>query len=221
MVPHWLGEWRCAWCLLASLLLWVGAPVSAAEPIIHATPSHGRQASAPDDKARAGIPIWRTITLGAQTGVDAYRDALDAAGIKVGVAAGRHLQRRAHDPCAGELRQRSRAHRQRRTIPRDGASQPPLRVCASRQGSSGGKARWRTCHSLTSARVIPWLAPRRWSCPASPVFLLLFTASARFVGARVKKSLTPRYRIFEEFGIHQNCVKAWANRRGLFSSPHA
>ena len=93
MVPHWLGEWRYAWCLLAPLLLWVGAPVSAAEPIIHATPSHGRQASAPDDNARAGIPIWRTITLGAQTGVDAYRDALDAAGIKVGVAADEILGR--------------------------------------------------------------------------------------------------------------------------------
>ena len=93
MVPHWLGEWRYAWCLLAPLLLWVGAPVSAAEPIIHATPSHGRQASVTDDNARAEIPIWRTITLGTHTGVDAYRDALDAAGIKVGVAADEILGR--------------------------------------------------------------------------------------------------------------------------------
>jgi hypothetical protein len=92
-MAHWLGEWRYAWCLLAPLLLWVEAPVSAAEPIIHAAPSHGRQASAPDDNARAEIPIWRTITLGTHTGVDAYRDALDVAGIKVGVAADEILGR--------------------------------------------------------------------------------------------------------------------------------
>ena len=93
MVLHWLGEQRCAWCLLTPLLLWMGAPASAAEPIIHGTPSHGTQASAHDDNARAGIPTWRTITLGAHTGVDAYRDALDAAGIKVGVAADEILGR--------------------------------------------------------------------------------------------------------------------------------
>ena len=87
----WLGEWRHAWCLLAPLLLWMEAPVSAAEPIIHATPPQGTQASAPDDYAPARIPIWRTITLGA--GVDAYRDALDAAGIKVGVSADEILGR--------------------------------------------------------------------------------------------------------------------------------
>ena len=93
MVLHWLGERRCAWCLLAPLLLWMGAPLSAAEPIVHATPSHGTHGSAPDDNARAEIPVWRTITLGARTGVDAYRDALDAAGIKVGVAADEILGR--------------------------------------------------------------------------------------------------------------------------------
>jgi len=88
-----LGEWRCAWCLLASLVAWMGAPVSAAEPFFHATPSHGTQASAPNDNAPAAIPIWRTITLGAPTGVEAYRDALDAAGIKVGVSADEILGR--------------------------------------------------------------------------------------------------------------------------------
>jgi hypothetical protein len=93
-MAHWLGEWRCAWCLLAPLLLWMGAPVSAAEPIIHATPSHGTQPSAaPSHNAPVAIPIWRTITLGAHTGVDAYRDALDAAGIKVGVSADEILGR--------------------------------------------------------------------------------------------------------------------------------
>jgi hypothetical protein len=92
-MAHWLGEWRCAWCLLAPLLLWMGAPVSAAEPTIHATPWHGTQAPAPNDNALAGIPIWRTIALGATVGVDAYRDALDAAGIKVGVSADEILGR--------------------------------------------------------------------------------------------------------------------------------
>jgi hypothetical protein len=91
-MAHWLGEWRYAWCLLAPLLLWVEAPVSAADPIIHATPLHGTQPSAPHN-APAGIPTWRTITLGTHTGVDAYRDALDAAGIKVGISADEILGR--------------------------------------------------------------------------------------------------------------------------------
>jgi hypothetical protein len=90
---HWLGEWRCAWRLLAPLLVCMGAVVSAAEPIVHATPSHGTQASASNNNVPAKIPIWRTITLGATAGVDAYRDALDAAGIKVGVAADEILGR--------------------------------------------------------------------------------------------------------------------------------
>ena len=91
-MAHWLGEWRYASCLLAVLLLWIGAPQSAAEPIIHATPWHGSPPFAPHN-APAGIPIWRTITLGAHTGVEAYRDALDAAGIKVGVSADEILGR--------------------------------------------------------------------------------------------------------------------------------
>ena len=92
-MAHWLGEWGCAWCLLVPLLLWTGAPLSAAEPIIRATPSHASQSSALDHNAPAGIAVWRTITLGANTGVDAYRDALDAARIKVGVSADEILGR--------------------------------------------------------------------------------------------------------------------------------
>ena len=91
-MAHWLGEWRCAWCLLAPLLLWMGAAVCTAEPLVHPAPAHGTQPSAPHD-APAGIPIWRTITLGAHTGVEAYRDALDAAGVKVGVSADEILGR--------------------------------------------------------------------------------------------------------------------------------
>ena len=91
-MTHWLGERRGAWCLLAVLLLWIAAPQSTAEPIIHAAPWHGTQPSAPQNTP-AGMPIWRTITLGTHTGVDAYRDALDAAGIKVGVSADEILGR--------------------------------------------------------------------------------------------------------------------------------
>lgn len=91
-MAHWLGERRGARCVLAVLLLWLGAPQSAAEPIIPATPWYGTQPSAPHN-APAAIPIWRTITLGAHTGVEAYRDALDAAGIKVGVSADEILGR--------------------------------------------------------------------------------------------------------------------------------
>jgi hypothetical protein len=41
----------------------------------------------------AHFPIWRTITLGTHKGVDAYRRALDSAGIKIGDAADEVLGR--------------------------------------------------------------------------------------------------------------------------------
>ncbi len=41
----------------------------------------------------ADLPAWRKITLGTRKGVDAYRDALDAASIKVGDAADEILGR--------------------------------------------------------------------------------------------------------------------------------
>src|SRR5690348_388726 len=91
-MAHWLGEWRCAWCLLAALLPLMTTPVSAAEPSVGEAPGPGTQASATHN-ATAGIPVWRTITLGGHTGVAAYRDALDAAGIKVGVSADEILGR--------------------------------------------------------------------------------------------------------------------------------
>ena len=87
-----LGDRRGACCLLAVLLLWVPAPESAAEPTIHATPWNGTQAFA-SHNAPPGIAIWRTVTLGAHTGVGSYRDALDAAEIKVGVSADEILGR--------------------------------------------------------------------------------------------------------------------------------
>jgi hypothetical protein len=91
-MAQWLGEWRCAWCLLAALLPLMATAGSAAEPNIREAPDHGTQPSG-THHAAAGIPTWRTITLGAHTGVAAYRDALDAAGIKVGVSADEILGR--------------------------------------------------------------------------------------------------------------------------------
>jgi hypothetical protein len=91
-MAHWLGEWRCGWCLLAALLPLMATPVSAAEPSVGEAPGPGTQASATHN-APAGIPVWRTITLGGHTGVAAYRDALDTAGIKVGVSADEILGR--------------------------------------------------------------------------------------------------------------------------------
>jgi hypothetical protein len=49
--------------------------------------------SGPDINTQARFQIWRTTTLGSYKGVDAYRDALDAANIKIGDAANEILGR--------------------------------------------------------------------------------------------------------------------------------
>jgi hypothetical protein len=54
-----------------------------------------------DLRSQAPLYIWRTTTLGSYKGVNAYRDALDAANIKIGDAADEILGRPAF-PYAGE-----------------------------------------------------------------------------------------------------------------------
>jgi hypothetical protein len=86
-----LGKWRCACQLLAPALLWLGLDLSAGNGVAQDTPSHIAQSPARNDSTTVEVRIWRTITLG--TGVDAYREALDAAGIKVGDSADEVLGR--------------------------------------------------------------------------------------------------------------------------------
>jgi hypothetical protein len=57
------------------------------EPIL------GAQSSGLNVKKRAHFQIWRTITLGTHKGVNAYRDALDSARIKIGDSADEILGR--------------------------------------------------------------------------------------------------------------------------------
>ena len=53
----------------------------------------GARSSGLNVSGPAHFEIWRTITLGTYKGVDAYRDALDLAGIKIGNAADEILGR--------------------------------------------------------------------------------------------------------------------------------
>jgi len=61
----------------------------------------GGLSSGLDLRTQAPFYIWRTTTLGSYKGVNAYRDALDAANIKIGDAADEILGRPAF-PYAGE-----------------------------------------------------------------------------------------------------------------------
>ncbi|MGA7488444.1 MAG: hypothetical protein WBW74_16095 [Xanthobacteraceae bacterium] len=53
----------------------------------------GAQPTALEVNRPTRFQVWRTITLGTYKGVDAYRDALEAAGIKIGNAADEILGR--------------------------------------------------------------------------------------------------------------------------------
>jgi hypothetical protein len=56
-------------------------------------PSHIAQSPSPSDNTTAEVQIWKTIALGTYKGVDAYREALDVAGMKIGVSADEILGR--------------------------------------------------------------------------------------------------------------------------------
>jgi len=72
-------------CLGLAFLLWPA--LAQDEPIL------GAQSSGLNVNKLAHFQIWRTITLGTYSGVDAYRRALDSAGIKIGDAADEILGR--------------------------------------------------------------------------------------------------------------------------------
>ena len=73
--------------------MWLGLAVSLSAALAQDEPIPGAQSSGFNVNKRAHFQIWRTITLGTYTGVDAYRDALDLARIKIGVSADEILGR--------------------------------------------------------------------------------------------------------------------------------
>ena len=74
--------------LCLALLIWLGGALAQDKPI------HGAQWSdGLDVNESAKFQIWRTTTLGAYKGVNGYRNALDAAGIKIGDSADEILGR--------------------------------------------------------------------------------------------------------------------------------
>jgi hypothetical protein len=85
-------QWRSICCLLAPALLWLGPPVSADDAIVRDKPSNVAQSFDRSYSVIAEVPIWRTVTIGINKGVNAYREALDAA-IKIGDSANEILGR--------------------------------------------------------------------------------------------------------------------------------
>jgi hypothetical protein len=82
---------RCACRLRTPLAVCLGLAVSLSAALAHDEPIPGAHSSLLNVTKPAHLQIWRTITLGAYKGVDAYRDALDSAGIKIGDSAGEIL----------------------------------------------------------------------------------------------------------------------------------
>jgi hypothetical protein len=88
-----LGKWRCACHLLAPALFWLEAVLPAGDAVAQDAPSQIAQSVAGNDSTAAEVRIWRTITVGINKGVNAYREALDAAAIKIGDSADEILGR--------------------------------------------------------------------------------------------------------------------------------
>jgi hypothetical protein len=93
---QWLGESRCACRLLAPLLF--GAALSAANAV--AQDNLVARSAAPDAGPAIELRIWKSITLGINKGVDAYREALAVEGVRIGDSADEILGRPAF-PYAG------------------------------------------------------------------------------------------------------------------------
>src|SRR6266511_243009 len=84
---------RCARLLLTPLLMWLGLVVWLIAALAQDEPILGAKSSRLNVNKPAHLQIWRTITLGPYKGVDAYRDALDLAKIKIGDSADEILGR--------------------------------------------------------------------------------------------------------------------------------
>jgi hypothetical protein len=74
-------------------MMWLGLAVSLSAALAQDEPIPGAQSTGLNVNQPAHLQIWRTITLGTYRGVDAYRDALDLARIKIGDSADEILGR--------------------------------------------------------------------------------------------------------------------------------
>src|SRR5262252_9882724 len=84
---------RCARRLRTPLVMWLGLAISLSAALAQDEPLLGPQSGGLNVNKPAHFQIWRKITLGTYKGVDAYRDALDSARIKIGDAADEILGR--------------------------------------------------------------------------------------------------------------------------------
>ena len=78
---------------LTPLVLCLGLAVSLSAAFAQDEPIPGAQSSRLSVNKPAHFQIWRKITLGTYKDVDAYRDALDSARIKIGLSADEILGR--------------------------------------------------------------------------------------------------------------------------------
>ena len=84
---------RCARPLHTPFVIWLGLAVSLSAALAQDEPIPSAQSSGVNVNTPAHFQIWRRITLDAYKGVDAYRDALDSAKIKIGDSADEILGR--------------------------------------------------------------------------------------------------------------------------------
>jgi len=84
---------RFARRLSTPLVMYLGLTVSLSAALAEDVPILGPQSSGLNVNKPAHFQIWRKITLGTYKGVDAYRDALDSARIKIGDSADEILGR--------------------------------------------------------------------------------------------------------------------------------
>jgi hypothetical protein len=84
---------RCACRLRTPLAVCLGLAVSLSAALAQDESILGTQSSGLSVNKPAHLQIWRTITLGIYKGVDAYRDALDLARIRIGDSADEILGR--------------------------------------------------------------------------------------------------------------------------------
>ena len=89
-LPH---RSRCACRLRTPLAVCLGLAVSLSAALAQDESILGTQSSGLSVNKPAHLQIWRTITLGIYKGVDAYRDALDLARIRIGDSADEILGR--------------------------------------------------------------------------------------------------------------------------------
>jgi hypothetical protein len=84
---RWQHTSRCARGQRTLLVMWLGLAISLSAALAQDEPILGAQSRGLNVNKPAHFQIWRKITLGTYKGVDAYRDALDSARIKIGDAA--------------------------------------------------------------------------------------------------------------------------------------